>query len=250
MNDSPEEYHISFFKPTTRQAHFNRNLVVWLVLVWFAAIFGFQILLRVLQEPTPEPAYLAFRETWSDVKNSTATAEQWQQFGKANLSVLGKIAVEPGEIRILENALNWSVLQLAHDTMQAGMKRDIALFERLRHSIHTISDPEYIIARQLLSAETSPLLELDPSDVRTVILPLHLVAGAMEPLATKTVRELPGIMEKYLVHNQSVLTDTRFLGFPFHYFYTAVLLLVLFVGLCWLYCVRTDRLYKKLSIED
>ncbi|RKX20065.1 MAG: hypothetical protein DRP35_06675 [Candidatus Zixiibacteriota bacterium] len=42
----------------------------------------------------------------------------------------------------------------------------------------------------------------------------------------------------------------RFLGFPFHYFYTAVFLLVLFVGLCWIFCFQTDRIYKKLGIEE
>ena len=57
-------------------------------------------------------------------------------------------------------------------------------------------------------------------------------------------------MGLYLIHNRSVLTDTKFLGFPFHYFYTAVFLLILFVGLCWLYCIRTDMFHKKYGIED
>ena len=58
MDHSSKNYHISFFKPTTPQAIANRNMVIWLVLIWFIAIFGFQILLRVLERPTPEPSYI------------------------------------------------------------------------------------------------------------------------------------------------------------------------------------------------
>jgi putative solute:sodium symporter small subunit len=57
-------------------------------------------------------------------------------------------------------------------------------------------------------------------------------------------------MEKHLTHNRSVLTDTKFLGFPFHYFYTAVFLLVLFVGLCLVYCRLMDDLSAKYGMEE
>jgi putative solute:sodium symporter small subunit len=57
-------------------------------------------------------------------------------------------------------------------------------------------------------------------------------------------------MTKYATHNQSVLTDFAFLGFPFHYFYSGVFLLILFVFLCWLYCIRLERLQKKYSIHE
>ena len=71
--------------------------------------------------------------------------------------------------------------------------------------------------------------------------------GESEQKLRKIFEEAMGL---YLIHNRSVLTDTRFLGFPFHYFYTAVFLLILFVGLTWLYCVRTDMFNKKYGIED
>jgi hypothetical protein len=60
MDNSSDDYHISFFKPTTPQAVANRNMVVWLVVIWFFAIFGFQILLKVVEKPTPEQSYLTF----------------------------------------------------------------------------------------------------------------------------------------------------------------------------------------------
>jgi putative solute:sodium symporter small subunit len=87
-------------------------------------------------------------------------------------------------------------------------------------------------------------------DVRTKILPVELMSADIENLTSKTKENLPGIMTKFLVHNQSFLTDFKFLGFPFHYFYTAIFLLILFVGLCWLYCVRTDNMNAKMDIID
>lgn len=61
---------------------------------------------------------------------------------------------------------------------------------------------------------------------------------------------LPAAMELYLTHNRSGLTDTRFLGFPFHYWYTAQFLLILFIGLCLIYARATDKMNKRLGIED
>jgi putative solute:sodium symporter small subunit len=53
--------------------------------------------------------------------------------------------------------------------------------------------------------------------------------------------EIPNIMKLYLVHNQNFFTDFEFIGFPFHYWYTAQFLLILFVVLCLIYAVVIDR---------
>ena len=95
-----------------------------------------------------------------------------------------------------------------------------------------------------------PLMKFSNTDVRAKILPLELTSKGMDALQDETIKYLPAIMQKYLVHNQSVLTDFKFLGFPFHYFYTAVFLLILFIGLCLVYCVRIDSLNAKLNLID
>ncbi|MDZ7633356.1 MAG: DUF4212 domain-containing protein [Bacteroidales bacterium] len=69
-------------------------------------------------------------------------------------------------------------------------------------------------------------------------------------LTDSSFERLPALMRLYMTHNQSVLTDTRFLGFPFHYFYTAVFLLVLFVALCIVYNKLVEwRLNKEGIVE-
>ncbi len=249
MDDSSHEYHISFFKPTTPQAIANRNMVIWLVLIWFVAIFGFHILLRVIEKPTPEPAYLTFQNVWGAIEAGSYSSNELQQFGQVSLSVLGK-SVAQNERDILNNALSFSLYHLTADSLKPALITKILDFETIRNGIENISDPVYIGAKDALSRELSPLLNLTASDVRSVILPLGLTSENISELAPNLRNGIPAIMEKYLVHNQSFITDARLLGFPFHYFYTAIFLLVMFVGICWLYCKVTDRLHKKLEIAD
>lgn len=250
MDESPNGYHISFFKPTTPQALANRNMVLWLISIWVIAIFGFQILLRILEKPTPEPAFVSFQKVWANVENGSFTQDEVSQFGQASLSVLSKISILPDDAGALENALSWSLYQLSDVSLRADFVSEVKDFEKIKSRIDNISDPAYLEKKIALSNKLGPMLKLSPLDVRSKILPLELSSGQMDKLSDATIKSLPGIMEKYLVHNQSVLTDTKFLGFPFHYFYTAVFLLILFVGLCWLYCVRTDNMNGKMNIAD
>lgn len=250
MDKTSDEYHISFFKPTTPQATANRNMVLWLVLIWFFAIFGFHTLLWIIEKPTPEPAYTAFQNVWDEVKSQKADQTQLQKFGQSTLSVLGKVAITPADRAILDNALSNTVYQLSDEAAKTGLVEKVKDFEALKNGIEDISDQDYIKSKKAISAELSPLLKLSALDIRSKILPLELTSGNMDNLTAETKENLPGIMKKYLVHNQSFLTDFKFLGFPFHYFYTAVFLLILFVGLCWLYCVKTDSLNAKLNVID
>ena len=251
MTKTSKDYHISFFKPTTPQAVSNRNLTLWLVSIWAIAIFGFHILLKVIEKPTPEPAYTSFVAAWENIENGHATDVDYQELGKSTLSVLGKIFITPEEKPALNNALNWSLYQLQeNDSIKNILVERITAFELLKDTVSTVTDPGYVSLRNELSVDLYPQLGLENTDPRINILPLELSAQGITLLATETKSNLPDVMAKYLIHNQSKLTDTKFLGFPFHYFYSAVFLLILFVGLCWLYCVRTDQINAKQNIVD
>jgi len=250
MENKTDDYHISFFKPTTPQALYNRNMVVWLVLIWVIAIFGFQVLLRILEKPTPEADYITFQSVWPQVEKGDASEKELIQFGQSTLSVLGKIMLSGEDKPVLNDALSYSVYQLTPDSRKEELTSMIRRFEERRKSIDNISNPEYVAAKKKLSNELSPVLNLSSTDIRSKILPLELKAEGLADLTEESRAKLPVVMKKYMVHNQSALTDFKFLGFPFHYFYTAVFLLILFVGLCWLYCILTDRVNAKLDIAD
>jgi putative solute:sodium symporter small subunit len=250
MKESDNGYHISFFKPTTERARFNRSIVVWLASIWFIAIFGFHIALRVMEKPTPEPPFTAFESVWESVKNGSAGKSELQAFAQSTLSVLGKIAISEDERAVLSRSMSWSAIRLAPDELRPAMIAEISEFETLKASGVGFNDEMYVNAKNALAKNFIPVLGLTRLDPLTRILPLELTAKDVASLPVEAVSSLPSIMQKYLVHNQSVLTDTKFLGFPFHYFYSSVFLLILFIGLCWLYCVRSDRRNKLLGIDD
>ncbi len=250
MDKSPQDYHISFFKPTTPRAKKNRNMVIWLFSIWFIAIFGFQIVLRIIEKPTPEPSYLSFQNVWKNVQSESPGTIELQEFGKVTLSVLGKVAISQDEKKILDNAMSWAIYELTDDSLKAGLIARVQEFEKIKSEITNISDPTYLQTKLSLTKDLSPVLNLHELDVRSTILPLELSSIDMVVLTDQSIENLPEIMEKYLVHNQSFLTDTKFLGFPFHYFYTAVFLLMLFISLCLIYCFRTDKINRELNITD
>ncbi|HDS07219.1 MAG TPA: DUF4212 domain-containing protein [Bacteroides sp.] len=250
MENSSEGYHISFFKPTTERARYNRNMVIWLVSIWFIAIFGFQILLKVIGKPVPQAEYLSFENAWSNIDGGNHTGADLQELAASCLSVLGKITLAPEDKPVLDDAFSWCVYHLSPEGTRQDLLNEIVNYRQTSAGISTIEDPEYIRSKSFLSVKISPLLGISEYDVRRNIIPFALEAEGMGEMKPETKGNLPAVMEKYLVHNQSVLTDIKFLGFPFHYFYTAVFLLILFVGLCWLYCVRIDARNKKLGFSD
>jgi putative solute:sodium symporter small subunit len=248
MDPSQNDYRMSFFRPTTESARHNRNMVVQLVLIWAVAIFGFQILLKILEKPVPEPSYTLFESSWQAVDAGTPSVTDYQVAGQAVLAVLGKIAIQPDDKLLLNNALSWMAYQISDqkDDLQSA----VSDFESLAVAITDIADEAYVAKKNELIPVLAELFGLSEMDVRSKIAPLEVKSSLMESFDDSGRDQMVETMGLYLIHNRSVLTDVKFLGFPFHYFYTAVFLLILFVGLCWLYCVRTDMFNKKYGIED
>ncbi|MCK5029389.1 MAG: DUF4212 domain-containing protein [Bacteroidales bacterium] len=250
MDSNQNDYHISFFKPTTAMAKWNRNLAMKLIIVWAVAVFGFHFLLRAIEKPTPEESYIKYEQVWENVYADNASVEEMQTFAYTSLSVLGKVFIKPNEKAALNNAVSWTTYQLADSTQKELLIDKTKEFEKIKEEITSISDPEYIETKNALSELGSSILGLQKSDPRTRIISIELVSSGMESFKTESKDMIPTIMSTYLIHNQSFLTDFKFLGFPFHYFYSAVFLLVLFVFLCWLYCYRVDKMNAKLDIEE
>jgi putative solute:sodium symporter small subunit len=249
MESHPNDYHISLFKPATEMARLNRNIVILLLCIWTVAIFGFQIALKVLEKPTPEHAYLAFEKVWERVRAGDASGEELQAFSQVSLSVLGKNFIDPAHRRALDNGLSRALFILAGPEKGNALKDQVAEFETLAGEIENITDPEYVQAKNELASAAAPVLGLSGRDVRTPLIAIELSSSMMDVLSEESKEMIPAAMSRYLIHNQSFLTDGRIFGFPFHYFYTAFFLLVLFVGLCWLYCVRADRRDALLGLE-
>ncbi len=243
------DYRISFFKPTTTHARMNRNLTILLVLVWAVAVFGFQSLLKITEKPTPEPLLKEFNTVWETVKQDNAGKAEQKTLGTSLLKVLGKPFISPDDKELLQDVFGGVVFDLVADSLHGNLDSKIQQFQTLEDSITSLSNNEYQALKKQIISRVTPVLSLDDTDFLSSYIPFNFDD---DPKLTAEVskEKLPEIMELYLTHNRSCFTDAIFLGFPFHYFYTAILLLIIFVFLCWLYCKRTDSIHLKHEVIE
>lgn len=250
MESNQQDYHISFFKPTTDSARRNRNITVQLILIWVVAIFGFQILLKVIEKPTPEKAWEIYQVHRDKLEAGSTEPSVLVPVSRSALSVLGKVAIDPEHRHALDNMISWSAYRIADSAQKAVLTDKLSAFEAVAATTEVITADDYVAAKNDLIPVIQEIFGLSPSDVRGKIAAVELHSSMVDSFGDENRKLVREAMDFYLIHNRSVLTDTVFLGFPFHYFYTAVFLLILFVGICWLYCVRTDMFNKKYDIED
>lgn len=229
-----EEYKVNFFKPLSDHARANKKLIVVLATIWFVAVFGFHALLIVLSEPVPEKAYDDFQSVWPAIsENQNPTLNQERVYARSLLSVLGKnIAVLDEHKVVLKDALSASVYSLLADSVKSVMMQDI-------------SDEKVQISAQAVGLKNEGFDKL-----MTALLPTSLVKVNSSTISPEIKNQLPAIMELYLIHNRSVLTDFTFLGFPFHYWYSSQFLLILFVVLCLIYAVLIEKTNKEYNFVE
>ena len=231
-----QEYHVNFFSPKTKHTRANMWLVIIMVIVWAVAVFGFQFLLIGLNEPTPEKSYTQFESIWPGVvENQEVEKEAQQEFSKVLLSVLGKnIAVKAEHKKVLKEVLSQTVLSL---TAENDSAYKAALAANPQEAVN--------IAKAAIGLKAEGFDKL-----RAGLLPTSLVSVEDVKIGDANKAAIPEIMKLYLIHNQSCLTDFKFLGFPFHYWYTAQFLLILFVLLCLLYAYITDKENEKYGFVE
>ncbi|MFC2135253.1 sodium/substrate symporter small subunit [Bacteroidota bacterium] len=224
-----EKYQVNFFKPLSNHAKANTKLILTLAIIWAVGVFGFQILLMILNNPTPEAAYTKFESVWpAAVEDVDSGIEAKQELSKVLLSVLGKnIAVSDVDKASLKNTLSWTVYSMLPDSSKGVMSA-------------APEDEAVVLAKTAIGLE-----ETGFEQIMINLLPTSLVAVQSDKLDEKYKNAIPGIMVLYLVHNQNAFTDFKFLGFPFHYWYTAQFLLIMFVVLCLIYATAIDRMNKK-----
>ena len=224
-----EKYDVNFFRPLTEHAKANKKLIINLALIWAIAVFGFHFLLIAVTTPTPEDTLNDFNSVWPGVvEDNSAALESKQLFARSMLMVLGKnIAVKDNHKAVLKESLSWSIYSMQPDSIK----------------------PQYKI--EPISAASSIGLSSEGFDkIMRDLLPSSLVKIEHSTLSAEAKKALPEIMDLYLIHNQSFLTDFIFLGFPFHYWYTAQFLLILFVLLCLYYAVSIDRMNEEYDFVE
>lgn len=256
METNTNQYNFSLFKPVSEYGRRNRNLILTLITIWFLSIFGFQVLLLIFEKPTPEKSLISFESVWDQVKAGTSSDQQKMELVNSMIMVSGKSSVKPTDRLVLNKALTFYVYGMVSDSDKVVLAANIKELAGIREKLATAKDDEYGQLQsdlQRIKAGINGIANektgIDPTNNKAAILPYSLNAENAE-LSAQEMESLPQIMKLYLTHNQSFLTDTKFLGFPFHYFYTAEFLLILFVLLSLFYSIRITQIQKKLSIIE
>jgi putative solute:sodium symporter small subunit len=256
LKTSNDDYNFSLFKPVSQYGRKNRNLILTLLTIWFVAIFGFQLLLLIVEKPTPEKTLITFESVWENVKTGNATDLEKKDFVNSLVAVAGKSSVKPENRIVLVNAITWSVFDMAGDSDKVILSGKIKELLTIKEKLPKATDAEFALMQSdlirikaAINSIANEKTGIDPTNNKDAILPYSLNAED-KGLSAADVEALPKIMKLYLTHNQSFLTDMKILGFPFHYFYTAEFLLILFVGMCLFYSIRVTQLQKKFSIKE
>ena len=256
METRSNDYNFSLFKPVSPYGKKNRNLIITLLIIWFVAIFGFQGLLLIFQKPTPEKALITFESVWENVKAGKASEQGKKDLVNSLISVAGKSSVKVQDKLVLHNAITYYVFSLISDPEKLVISEQVKELASTREMLTKASDAEYAGLKSDLTRIKAAINSIanestgiDPTNNKEAILPYNLNAENKE-LTTQELEDIPKIMKLYLTHNQSFLTDTKFLGFPFHYFYTAEFLLILFVLMSLFYSIRITQIQKKYSVIE
>ncbi|MBN1143890.1 MAG: hypothetical protein JXA72_05680 [Bacteroidales bacterium] len=255
---TPDSYNFSLFSPRNLHGKKNRNVILSMLLIWAVAVFGFQLLLRIIEKPTPEKALTLFESTWPAMRSGDLTDAGYKTFLNALVLVKGKNSVKPEDQQVISNAISCVTYNNLPEHIHALVTAGIAEMESLKAKLVTAKDQEYLDVKTSIVEKKKTLIDICepysgfiPGSLESEIFIGSLNNNYPASFDDNTYARLPAIMKLYLTHNQSVLTDTIFLGFPFHYFYTAVFLLILFIMLCIVYNLLIEwRLEKEGVVES
>ena len=251
--ESPDQFNFSLFTPRNLHGKKNRNVILTMLLIWATAVFGFQFLLKGIEKPTPEKALTAFESVWP----VNGSADDYKALLNSLVMVKGKITVSPDDQTLLNEAISCAAFTIMSDSLQPLVMSNIAELKNLKQRLADAEDQEYLDIREsirqeerIISSLTATYTGFADGSLEESIFTSSLVDTYPASLSDQSFIRLPDLMKLYLVHNQSVLTDSKFLGFPFHYFYTAVFLLILFIGLCIVYNILIEWRLKKQGVVE
>lgn len=231
--DGTTNYQINFFKPRTAFLKENVRIIVIGLAIWAISVFGFHILMKIVEKRTPEAGYVTYESVYPKLADNSATVEEKTEMAKVYLSLIGKsITLQKSE------PLKGAFTSLVYDILPDGER------EAFKAATVAIETDKSTDVTGVVSA-----LGIGEDIVLKGVVPYALVPVSAEP-PPATADEIPGIMDKYLIHYQSFLTDSKLFGFPFHYFYSAVFLLTLFNLICLVYCKVIDGVMKKHGMES
>lgn len=231
--EESKSYNVNFFKPSTPFLKENIRAIVIGLVIWGVVTYGFQILLKIMETPTPEASYVEFQQIAPKLADGSASAEEMVTGANFYLAMLGKSAA------LLKNEqLKTAFTSTAYNVL-AGADQQMLIDTAAKAGSGEAMDVGFI----------NSALGITDNKAMMAVVPFALTAVTPDKMVMFDPATKP-LMDKFFIHNQSVLTDTIVFGFPFHYFFTALVTLVTFVLICLVYCQVIDKLMKKHGMES
>ena len=231
--EESKSYNVNFFKPSTPFLKENIRAIVIGLVIWGVVTYGFQILLKIMETPTPEASYVEFQQIAPKLADGSASAEEMVTGANFYLAMLGKSAA------LLKNEqLKTAFTSTAYNVL-AGADQQMLMDTAAKAGSGEAMDVGFI----------NSALGITDNKAMMAVVPFALTAVTPDKMVMFDPATKP-LMDKFFIHNQSVLTDTIVFGFPFHYFFTALVTLVTFVLICLVYCQVIDKLMKKHGMES
>ncbi|MCU0462666.1 MAG: DUF4212 domain-containing protein [Bacteroidales bacterium] len=236
-----DNFNFNLFSPRNLHGRKNRNVIITMLIIWATAVFGFQILLKTIEKPTPEKSLVVFESVWPEAISGNLNAVNYKGLLNSVILVKGKNTVKPEHQKILNSAISCITFSVLPDSLKSAVLETISEISATKISatkqqLPASKDQEFLdlksailIKEKKINEITSPYTGILNGSLEEKILTTSLSADFPGSLSDESLSGLPQIMNLYLMHNQSILTDIKVLGFPFHYFYTAVFLLLLFI---------------------
>ena len=231
--EESKSYDVNFFKPSTPFLRENIRVIIIGLVIWGVMTYGSQILFKIVETPTPEAPYTAFQQIAPKLADGSATPEELVTAANFYLAGLGKSAA------LLKNdALKGAFTSTVYTLLSDAEKQTLMSVAETAATDKTVN-VDFI----------NTALGITDNKAMMAVVPYALAPVSADKLAM-TDDSLTPVMDKFFIHNQSVFTDTIVFGFPFHYLYSALILLTAFVLICLVYCQVIDKLMKKYGMES
>lgn len=252
-----EDYNFSIFRPRNLHGRKNRNVIMTMLLMWAVAVFGFQFFLRAVEKPVQEKALVTFMELWPSVRSGTNNPESHNAFLTSLVKARGKNTLKPEEQKVISDAITCFTYSILPDLAESALSGIVSNISDLRNTLSSLKGEQYLQVKKKISDYNSSIYDVTAEytgftrgSLESSIFVYSLQTSFPSSMSDASFDRLEDIMKLYMTHNQSFLTDSRFLGFPFHYFYTAVFLLILFVILCITYNILVEWRLKKEGVVE
>jgi hypothetical protein len=165
------DYHFNLFQPFTEHGRKIRNLILTMLAVWAVCVFGFQVLLKVVEKPTPEVSLNRFDAAYASLEQGRSDQSTVREFLHSQILAAGKNVIKPADREVLVSGINLAFRMLIPDSVREPMLAKLPEMITMKEKLTKAKDQEYLDLKTGISriqsdlmTLTAPYTDLHPED--------------------------------------------------------------------------------------